>query len=232
MLLKRHYNVTYREGCASLFLIQTVNTMAEVPFIIVGLIAALHRHILPATLEIAMIAGVVMIVNFVVWLMVALHRRWLVSLQQRLQASRWGERLSRGLDVLGDIEERLYTFVRHRPGKFAGAVLLAFVNWLFGAGELFLILAFLGHPVGVMDAWLMETAVVMVRNVTFFVPGHLGTQDGIITLMGQMLTGSPEVGLAVALVRRARELLWSGVGLGIGAMFGLRKAMAAPEALT
>jgi hypothetical protein len=61
-----------------------------------------------------------------------------------------------------------------------------------------------------------------VRSLTFFVPGHLGVQDGAITLIGQALTGSSEVGLAVALLRRGRELVWTAVGLAIGAWFGLK----------
>ena len=221
VLLKRRDGISYREASGALLLIQAVNTSAEVPFVVIGLVVALRRHILSPTLETAMIVGVAVLVNFIFWLFVALHRRWLVWLQQRLRAGRWGARLRHGLDVLGDIETHLYTFVRHRPLKFAAALAFAFVNWMFGAFELFLILRFLGAPVSVGDAWLMETAVVMVRNVTFFIPGHLGTQDGIITLMGGLLTGAPGIGLAVAVIRRARELLWSGVGLGIGAGFGL-----------
>jgi uncharacterized membrane protein YbhN (UPF0104 family) len=229
MLLKRHYDVTYREAAASLFLIQAINTISEVPFVIVGLVAMLHRNILPVKIEIAMTAAVVVLVLFTFAVFVALHLRLLVSLQQRLHRSRWGEKLSRGLDALGEVEHRLYTFIRHRPAKFAGALGFAFLNWLFGAFETFLILRLLGMPVDLIDAWMLEACVVLVRNATFFIPGHLGTQDGTIMLVGGVLTGSAEAGLAVALVRRARELLWSGAGLVIGGWFGLKPTAATAD---
>ncbi|TAK99251.1 MAG: hypothetical protein EPO08_16855 [Rhodospirillaceae bacterium] len=222
MLLKRHYDVSYREATAYLLLIQAMNTLAEVPFVGLGLVAILRRHILSPTAETVMTVGVVWLGVFTIGIFIALHLRLLASLQQRLKAGRWGERLSQGLVVLGDIEERLYTFIRHRPAKFAGALIFAFLNWAFGAFETFLILRFLGMPVDLSDAWLLETCVVLVRNITFFVPGHLGTQDGVIVLVGGLLTGSPTAGLAVALVRRGRELLWSGIGLAIGGWFGLK----------
>jgi uncharacterized protein (TIRG00374 family) len=227
MLLKRHYDVAYREASASLFLIQAMNTLGEIPFIAIGLVGLLHRRILPPTMEIIFTVGVVWLAVFTFGLFVALHLRLLASLQQCLHASRWGERLSHGLDILGDIEERLFTFIRHRPARFATALGLAFLNWTFGAFETLLILRLLGVPADLVDAWMLETCVVLVRNVTFFVPGHLGTQEGIIVLVGGMLTGSPETALAVALVRRGRELLWSGAGLGIGGWFGLKPTGAA-----
>jgi uncharacterized protein (TIRG00374 family) len=224
LLLKRRYDVPYRETAASLVLVQTVNTLTEVPFVLIGLVAMLDRQILSPIVEKAMIASVLVLVTFVVVLFAALHMRWLVSLQKRLEVGRWGARLSRGLAVLGDIEQRLYTFVRHKPATFTAAVCLAFTNWVFGALELFIVLRFLGAPVGFMDAWLMETCVVLVRNATFFIPGHLGTQDGIIALVGGALTGSPEIGLAAALVRRGRELVWSGAGLALGGWLGVKTA--------
>jgi len=226
LLLKKHYDVSYREATASLFLIQAINTLAEVPFVLAGLAAMLHRGILSPAVEWFMIGSVMLLVNFTIWLFVALHLRWLVSLQKRLAKSRWGERLNQGLAIMGDIEQQLYTFVRHRPAKFASAFVCAFLNWTFGAVELYFILLFLGTPVSFMDALLLETCVVLVRNVTFFIPGHLGSQDGIIALVAGALTGSPAIGLAVALIRRARELLWAGAGLGIGGWFGLRAALA------
>src|SRR5262249_45368797 len=56
-----------------------------------------------------------------------------------------------------------------------------------------------------------------------FVPGHIGAQDGAVALMCGLLIGSTEVGLAVALIRRARELSWSFLGLMIGGWFSLRR---------
>ena len=56
----------------------------------------------------------------------------------------------------------------------------------------------------------------------FWHGAHIGAQDGTIAFLCGVLTGSAPVGLAVALVRRARELLWSLLGLMIGGWFSLR----------
>lgn len=222
LLLKRHYDVSYREGTASLLLIQTVNSLAMAPFIITGAVLMLGRGLLPPVAEKAVLIAALWITGFMIVVYAALHLRALVALHQRLGRSRWAESLGRGLQVMKDIEEHLFYFVRHTPVRFAVSYVLAFLNWLFGAVEIYLIFLFLGHPISFADAWTVEAAVVLVRAATFFVPGHLGVQDGAIALMGQALTGSPEIGLTVALLRRGRELVWTGVGLAIGGWFGLK----------
>jgi hypothetical protein len=70
--------------------------------------------------------------------------------------------------------------------------------------------------------------VVLMRNVTFFVPAHMGTQDGVIVMMIGAVTGSPELGLAAALIRRGRELFVSAIGLGIAGWLGLKPSAAVP----
>lgn len=223
LLLKRHYDVSYREGTASLLLIQTVNSLAMAPFIVVSAVLMLNRGILPAALEKTILVAALWIAGFMVVVYIALHMRALAALQRRLGQSRWADRLGHILHALQDIEEHLFYFVRHTPGRFAASFTLALMNWVFGAVEMYLIFWFLDHPISVTDAWMLEGIVVLVRAATFFVPAHLGVQDGAITLIGQALTGSPEIGLAVALLRRGRELAWTAVGLAIGGWFGLKE---------
>ena len=222
LLLKRHYRVSYPDGVASLLLIQTVNSLAEVPFVIVGLILMLARGVLSPAFETTLTIACFLLVGFMAFVLVALHLRWLSYLPRRLKQTRWGRGVGTGIEVLMSIEEQIVVFVRQRPLRFAVAVLFAFGNWLCGAVELFLVLHFLGSPLGFADCWLIEATVVLVRSATFFLPAHIGAQDGTIAFLCGVLTGSAPVGLAVALVRRARELLWSLLGLMIGGWFSLR----------
>jgi uncharacterized membrane protein YbhN (UPF0104 family) len=144
------------------------------------------------------------------------------SLERRLARSRWGESLARGLAALREVEERLFTFVRRQPRRFVAATGLSFLTWLSGAAEMWIVLHALGAQVDWQDAWLVEAGVVLVRNVTFFVPAHMGSQDAVMVVMIEALTGSPELGLAVALIRRGRELVFSTLGMAVGGWLGFR----------
>jgi hypothetical protein len=187
----------------------------------VGLL--IYRHLLPPTLEHIILAASLVISGFMVLVLVALHSRLLTVLHRKLGRSRWGGRFDQALRVLEEIEGRLFFFVRESPRRFAVSYALAFTTWMFGAVEMMLIFAFLGYPISFTDAWMVEGIVSIARSVSFFIPAHLGIQDGAIALLATALTGAPDVGIAVALARRARELSWSAIGLAIGGWFGLRK---------
>jgi len=91
---------------------------------------------------------------------------------------------------------------------------------------------FLGHPVSFVDAWIIEAVAQLVRTGTFFIPASIGAQEGAFMLVCAAMTGSPVLGVAVAVVRRIREIVWIVWGMGLGLMYTLKPAaghMAAEE---
>jgi putative membrane protein len=81
------------------------------------------------------------------------------------------------------------------------------IGWLAGAGEIYLFLLFLDHPVGLGDAFILEALAQAVSSAAFVVPGALGVQEGGFLLFGQILGLTPETALALALARRVRDLV-------------------------
>ncbi len=75
------------------------------------------------------------------------------------------------------------------------------------AGEVWLALYFMGHPVSLVEAVILESLGQAVRGAAFAVPGGLGVQEAGFVLLGAALGLSPEVSLAVSLAKRLRELL-------------------------
>lgn len=75
------------------------------------------------------------------------------------------------------------------------------------AGELWLALRLMGHPVGFADAVVLESLGQAARAAAFFVPGGLGVQEGAFMALAAALGLPTETGLALSLVRRVRELL-------------------------
>jgi len=66
-----------------------------------------------------------------------------------------------------------------------------------------------------------------VRAAAFIIPGSLGATEGVFFLLYGVLTGVPTLGLAVAVVRRAREVLWIAWGLALGWAYSLNPTMVA-----
>jgi putative membrane protein len=87
------------------------------------------------------------------------------------------------------------------------------LGWLFGAVELWVIFLVLDRPISMAEAVILESAVQIVRNVGFAIPGALGLQESGLMAAGLWFGIAPEIGLAAALIRRARSLLYGSAGL-------------------
>ena len=75
------------------------------------------------------------------------------------------------------------------------------------AGEVWLVLYFMGHPVNLLEAIILESLGQAIRGAAFAVPGALGVQEAGFVLLGTALGIGPEVALALSLAKRFRELL-------------------------
>jgi len=98
-------------------------------------------------------------------------------------------------------------------GRLVASTLWRFAGWAAGTGEIWLTMYFLGHPITLAEALILESLVVAVRGAAFMVPGALGVQEGGMVLFAVVLGLGPELGLAVSLVKRVRELALGVPGL-------------------
>ena len=101
-----------------------------------------------------------------------------------------------------------------RPRLIAACVFWQVMAWGLGAGEIWLALASLDHPIGVLDSIMIECLIQAVRGAAFPVPGAVGVQEGSMMLLGLLVGVPADTALAVSLIRRIRELLLGIPGLG------------------
>ena len=84
---------------------------------------------------------------------------------------------------------------------------LHLLSWLAGTFEIWLIMYLIGWPVTLAEALVLESLGQAVRSAAFFVPGGLGVQEAGYLLFGMIYSLPPEIGLALSLVKRLREVL-------------------------
>ena len=223
VLLNQHYGIDYRESIASLILSQTIIVIALVIFLAGGFIFMLRAPEVPLSLDIIAGVGLAGIILAIALIVALQHFRLISILGARLKGWRVGQRIEAVLHHVRDVEERLFVFYAHYRARFAAALVFSFIPWLIGVPEIYYAAAFIGHPISFVDAWIIEAAVQMVRAGLSVVPMGIGAQEGIFLGIVSLLTGSPPLGAALALVRRGRELVWILWGAAVGlAFFPLR----------
>lgn len=220
-LLKRYYGIGYKQGTTSIILGKTINMVALVIFLSIGFFLMAGSG-LPTAYKSVAAAG---LASFIAgtFLFFAVQRFKLTSVAGSW-LSRWpfAHRIDDVLHHIHDMDGRLVQFYTHHKGRFAGAVALALVNWLVGIAEIYYTMVFLDHPISWNDAWIIEAAVQLVRAGTFFIPASIGAQEGAFLLVYGAMTGSPGLGVTVAVVRRFREILWLLWGAVLGTLFSFR----------
>lgn len=213
LLLRKYFGVSLRDGIASLVLAKTAILVGLTLFLAAGFTMMLTSDRLPDSMK--LVAGIglgaftfaIAALVLVQWFRLASRAATWVS------GMRYGGRLKRSLDALSEMDRQLSEFYRAHRARLVPAVLLSVANWLLGAAEVMVVMWFLGHPMSFADAVMVEALTQLVRAGTFFIPMSLGAQEGTLMLALGSLTGAPAIGLAVAIVRRGRELVWILLGL-------------------
>ncbi len=131
------------------------------------------------------------------------------QLARRVLRGRAWETVTGGAAALDAEAKSLYG----RGRDVAACGVWRMLSWLLHTLETWLALWFLDAPVGLAAALILEALSTAVRSGAFAVPGALGVQEGGFVLLGPLVGVSPETALALALVKRFRELVVGGGGL-------------------
>ena len=212
-LLSR-YHVPLVEGLASVVTAKTVMTLAEVLFILMGI--GLGLTLLNRSSEVigAAFVGLSMLA-FGVGLFLAVQRRGLfvgvLRLLERLGLrSEWLKTREVKLQALDEAISRFYT--QDKRG-FAWAFLFFFLGWAVEAVEVYVILYFLGQSIDALTAFALAALAVFVKGSTAFIPASIGGQEAGTLVLFVAFGYTAEAGIAFAIVRRLREILWIALGL-------------------
>jgi putative membrane protein len=137
------------------------------------------------------------------------------------------DRIWRGRDASGNnspraelFHDHIQSFYRHR-GRFIGSVVVHFTGWVASALEVWLALWLMGSALAVTEALVIESLILALRSVSFFVPWSAGfvpwsagIQESGYVVVGAIFGLGAEVALAVSLLKRGRDLI-----LGVPVVF-------------
>jgi glycosyltransferase 2 family protein len=114
----------------------------------------------------------------------------------------WVERSAAGAAALHAALADIY---RRRRGLWASGV-LHLVCWIASAAEVWLALRLAGEPLPFGAVLAIESLLYAIRTAAFIVPNAVGVQEGAYVLLGAGFGLTPEMSLALSLLKRARDL--------------------------
>ncbi|HEX6842645.1 MAG TPA: lysylphosphatidylglycerol synthase domain-containing protein [Stellaceae bacterium] len=189
---------------ASLVVDMTVSLVSQFTFTLLGLAVLLaHGAGGGAVRDIAL--GLVVTVP-VVAALVLVQRVGLFTLAAKLFRALFAGRFDALVGGAAPLDRAVRRLYRRRRAVLA-CFLWQLAGWSAGTGEIWLALVFLGHPVPLGDAFAIEAVIQALSSSAFIVPAALGVQEGGFLVIGGLVGLPPELALALALVRRARDVI-------------------------
>jgi glycosyltransferase 2 family protein len=206
------YGVRKRPAVASLVVDMTMSLVSQFIFTLIGVALLLQRES-DGGFAGSIVAG--LLVSLPVLLAFLLVQRFgMFSMFARIFRLVFGERFERMVGGVAPLD-RAVRLIYRRRGRIALCCALQLVGWLVSSGEMWLGLYYLGQPATIGNAVLITALVEATSSTAFVVPGAVGIQEGGFLILGQILGLTPDVSLALALVRRARDVLVFGPALAM-----------------
>jgi len=203
-----------RDAAAAITVSTTLQALAQIVFAVFGIVlfSAYAANGAPRNLGYAALIATAVLGALIALFYVA-QRRGLFGRVLRLAAKVFGKRDWSSLATRADAIDAAVKSLYDQRGRAAASFALSLVGWLVGIVEVWLALRLLGHPVGWIDALLLESIGQAIRGAAFAIPGSLGVQEGGYLLLAPLVGLPPEAALALSLAKRAREILLGLPGL-------------------
>jgi putative membrane protein len=93
------------------------------------------------------------------------------------------------------------------PGRLAASASLHLLAWVGSGGGTFIAFRLMGGNVSLTDALALEALLCTLRSIAAFVPAALGVQEAGYAMLAPLFGLPAEIGLAVSLLKRAREIV-------------------------
>ena len=204
----------------------TTELMAQIVFILIGIglaITQLRTSATTAPYVDGLILGTLLLVPGV-GAFVILQQRG-SALAERL-AGRFLPAALKHTAAFGDQMRMMYD----SPGRLALSSTVHLLSWIASAGLIWLSVRLIGYHLDFFSCIAIEALLAALRSATVFIPAAIGVQEAGYAALMPLFGLGPEVGLAVSLLKRARDIVIGVPVLLAWQFFEGRRALAAPDA--
>ena len=171
-------------------------------------------------LAIGLVVAVPLLLGFV------LAQRWgLFSLLERLIQRVAAKRPAHGVTGIAGLHEAIQEQYRDVP-RVAWSSTLHLLSWVVTSVQVWVALLLMGHPASFGRAVVLFSLGHAVRSAAFLIPSGLGAQEVGFIVLGSMYGLPPEVGLALSLAIRVREIVFGVPALLVWPLLEGRRVLA------
>ncbi|MBL6853415.1 MAG: flippase-like domain-containing protein [Alphaproteobacteria bacterium] len=181
----------------------TTELMAQIVFILIGIglaITQLRTSATTAPYVDGLILGTLLLVPGIAAFVILQQRG--SALAERLA----GRFLPAALKHTAAFSEQMRAMY-DSPARLALSSTIHLLSWIAAAGLIWLSVRLIGYHLDFFSCIAIEALLAALRSATVFVPAAIGVQEAGYAALMPLFGLGPEVGLAVSLLKRARDLV-------------------------
>jgi len=201
------------QATASVVVGKTIQFSAQVIFLSFGALASFRLFDDSASVR-GSIAFVVMLCAGSVTSLFWLQRRGLfgsiVGLLGKFRIHL--RRFEAQVEALRGVDQRIIDYYRNERGHFLASLFSYLSGWMLDTMEIMLVAYLMGVPLDWFQALAIEALIGVAKGFGSVAPGSIGIQETGIVLLCRLAGAPDQFGVAYAVVRRGRELIYAALG--------------------
>ena len=220
-------------GLSALAVENIFYSLSVVLFIFSGTVALLLSFPLPNSLWITSVGALVVILAIIPLAFLVIRRQWkfLSGAIEYLYGRGIGRRLLENRrEGVRAVEERIYGFYERNGSRFLPILLLEALFHLAGVAEVYVTLYFISsEPPTLLTAFVLESVNRFINVAFKFVPLRMGVDEAGTGLLTKVLNFGTASGVTLAIIRKARIICWTALGVALLVRRGLSLQKVAEE---
>ncbi len=218
MFARRHVPLVI--GLSAIALENIFYSLSVVLFIFSGTVALLLSFPLPPPIRYACFGALVITASLAPLGYLVIYKQWkflsgaLSFLRRRGLAGNWAEKTIPRAQMM---EERIYGFYVRNRRLFLPIFGLEICFHLAGVAEIYTTLSFISNTIAptLLAAFILESVNRVINVVFKFVPFRLGVDEGGSGMVSAILGLTKATGVTLAIVRKSRDIFWTGIGVAL-----------------
>jgi hypothetical protein len=228
------HRVPLMAGLSALAIENIFYSLSVVLLIFSGMTALLLSFSLPTPLHYAAVSSLMVILIIVLLGYLVIRNQWkflsgaLAWLGNRVTRRSWIETAGARAQTL---EEHIYGFYERNRGRFLSILALEICFHLAGIAEVYTTLSFVSETVAptLLTAFILESVNRVINVVFKFVPLRTGVDEYGSGALAKVLGFTRASGVTLAIVRKARDIFWTTIGVALIVRRGLSLRAAAHQ---
>ena len=130
--------------------------------------------------------------------------------------------IEKGIPRGRTLEDRIYGFYSRNSNRLISIFLLEVCFHLAGVAEIYVTLYFISNvPPTLLTAFILESVNRVINVVFKFVPLRTGIDEAGTGMLSKVLGFTTAIGVTLAIVRKARDIFWTTIGVALIVRRGL-----------